>query len=208
MWILEPRTTKVVVVSSTPHLLEFSVRLASLVAAATLLAASLAARAETLNFTFTGVNGVFCQLEGECTPSQLFSLDFDVSTPSSYTSSTTNYTQGNEVLTIYQSGLAIDLDDTAGEDFLGDPLYGYSVGLNANGLTDDVIRVGPTSSPTILTGSYTGGYAYIYDTTEFIDTDTVLTITNVSETPEPSSIALLGTGLLGVVGVLRKRSLQ
>ena len=31
------------------------------------------------------------------------------------------------------------------------------------------------------------------------------TITPVAATPEPSSIALLGTGVIGVAGVLRKR---
>ena len=65
---------------------------------------------------------------------------------------------------------------------------------------------GSESSPTILTGSYTPTFALFKTaTTEtFLANETNLNIA-VAATPEPSSIALLGTGMLGVVGVVRKR---
>ena len=74
----------------------------------------------------------------------------------------------------------------------------YTLNGNYEKITEDgqQLYTGSESSPTLDLGTFT-----------FTSGDT-LTITQVATpavTPEPSSIALLGTGLLGAAGVLRKR---
>lgn len=55
----------------------------------------------------------------------------------------------------------------------------------------DRLFTGPVSSPTLLDGTYSAGYD-------------VITIATRAETPEPGSLALLGTGVLGILAIPRK----
>ena len=54
-----------------------------------------------------------------------------------------------------------------------------------------LLFTGPVSSPTLLDGTYSAGYD-------------VVTITTEAATPEPGSLALLGTGLIGILAIPRK----
>ncbi|MGI4758960.1 MAG: PEP-CTERM sorting domain-containing protein [Janthinobacterium lividum] len=76
-----------------------------------------------------------------------------------------------------------------------------------NGTLNDITYAGTAGvNPNRFAFQSTGAYVFYYNNLQSVSTGTfTASIAPVSVTPEPSSIALLGTGLLGVAGVLRKR---
>jgi hypothetical protein len=61
---------------------------------------------------------------------------------------------------------------------------------------------GPAANPTFIPGSQNG---FFIGSSEEDEPSATLEITRVAQTPEPGSFVLLGTGLLGFVGVVRRR---
>ena len=163
-------------------------RLRWLVAAAALLSASLAARADTYNYSFTetqfGNTGNTTAVSFDepailTSPTRILAADF--------VSSSTTYPDSVSDVVIYP---------LYAEDCTGPPDSCVEVDFSGN---DSAAAFFPGTNLTSV-----GVYTYNAN-----GETATLTITDLSVptsvTPEPSSIALLSTGLLGIAGVVRKR---
>lgn len=178
----------------------------SLFVAAAMLSASLAAHAETLYYTFTGVesNG------------RNDTLTFSTSSTGPFFSGNGFFSTGKDTITFNGSS------DSRSQTFEPAENPGVTVLSTAEGNNRFAfdflgsLYSGSTSNPTLLPGTFTLDTAetdnslelqaensFRYSSGTLVASTTPFTTPTV--TPEPSSFALLGTGLLGALGVARKR---
>lgn len=184
-----------------------------------LLAAGLStsAFADTLTVTESGVFSASTPVTSYSAPNQTFTIRFNVdsmptvtnvATGLYFTPAVTNFTYllngnvaSNPTATVFFSAADAGLMNIC-----------FISSCSGNQLTNGLSIQGPQvytgteAAPMILRGSFapTFGSVFVNGTGTVLASEANVNIVS-AQTPEPSSIALLATGLFGVAGVLRRR---
>lgn len=150
-------------------------------------------------YTLTNSNGGDGYIVGSAPSFQLFGADNEVG--SNYTTYTTTASAA-ETVNFDWSYTTFDSDGSVW-DPAGYLLNGVYTQLSTNGDIGGQFDTSGTTSVNLLAGDTFGFYVYSADSVAGRGELDV----NMAPTPEPSSLLLLGSGLLGLAGVVRRRLL-
>lgn len=191
----------VIVRCKNPAFLEFSLRLLSSLAALVVISAGVAAHADTVQISFDGTENT--GIGGSAVGIGSFSY---IGSPSAL--SLSQLTGFNFTATVQATNFPVTVFTYSLSD-----IEGFSATLNGDVLTSLILLTDPAASSSdrygpeslfvyslLPEGAFLGGVPYgnAPQVENFLG--------QVSQTPEPSSVALLGTGMLCLAGMVRKRS--
>ena len=182
-----------------------------------------AALADGVSYSLTGTYGSDAPTTELTAPNSTFQITFTEPLPLIFTPVGSD--EFDTTLTATYVGAGATFTGTADVDFfsagqmgLFDFLFDETVGAHdfSWSFLGDQIYSGLTSDPTLLAGTFpiqTGENGSILDVVSSDGTITSVSIADGSvvvtavSTPEPSVLWLLGSGLLGLVGIWRRRSI-
>jgi hypothetical protein len=194
-----------------------------------LLLAAQSAFANSINYFTSGAYGSSTPTTALSAPGTTFSISFSLPTAVSISASDADSFTTMVPVTYSLGALTQTLSGTAITFFSNSFAGGFDMGftLNSNsyvwefGAANQLFS-GPTSNPVLLTGSFpygTGVFAFC--ASESIaqceingiglllspPSGTILASTPVSSVPEPSTLSLLGTGIVVITGAIRRKLL-
>ena len=171
----------------------------------------------TLQVTASGVFGdnLFASRSPYQSPYGTFSYSFLTDSTPTVLSAIPGYLSNLQIQDL-QYTLNGNKVTTTSDAYVTLSIYSSTLYLHLTGdVISDTIRLipdaqlysGGVGAPTILPGSYTTTYGNFGGSNPLASSSNIniTTVGSAAVTPEPSSILLLGTGVLGIAGVLRRK---